>query len=78
MINHITHTLKAPTTKNNLPKMKDNKTVEEINQEFQDFQDDLLIRKKHLKLPSSFDTSSMDDLIELLDLPTKKLPCKKR
>lgn len=50
--------------------MKD-KTVEDINQEFQDFQDDLIIRKKHLKLLPSFDTSSMDDLMSLLDRPQK-------
>lgn len=77
MTPYITLLLIPPKIKENLLKMKDNKTVEEINQEFQDFQDDLLIRKKHLKLPSSFDTSSMDDLIALLDLPQKPL-CKKR
>ena len=58
--------------------MKDQKTIDEINQEFQDYQDDLLIRKKHLKLHPVFDTSSMDELISLLDLPPKKLPCQKR
>ena len=57
--------------------MKDTKTVDDINQEFQDFQDDLTLREKHLKLPSSFDTSSMDDLISLLDIPQKHL-CQKR
>lgn len=53
--------------------MKDLVTVDDINQEFQDFQDDLILREKHLKLPSSFDTSSMDDLISLLDIPQKHL-----
>lgn len=57
--------------------MKDTKTVDDINQEFQDFQDDLNQRSKHLKLPSSFDTSSMDDLISLLDIPQKTPPSKK-
>lgn len=66
-----------PKIKENPLKMKDNKSVEEINQDFQDYQDDLIIREKHLKLPSSFDTSSMDDIIALLDLPQKPL-CKKR
>lgn len=55
--------------------MKDTKTVDEINQEFQDYQDDLTLREKHLKLPSTFDTSSMDDLIALLDLPPEKTLC---
>lgn len=49
------------------------KTLEDINDEFQEFQDDLTSRSKHLKLPSSWDTSSMDDLISLLDLPPQKL-----
>lgn len=53
--------------------MKDTKTLDDINQEFQDFQDDLTLREKHLKLPSSFDTSSMDDLISMLDIPQKHL-----
>ncbi len=44
-------------------------TLSDINQEFQDYQDDLLIRKKKLKLLPSFDTSSMDDLMSLLDEP---------
>lgn len=73
----ITLLLIPPKIKENLLKMKDNKSVEEINQDFQEYQDDLIIREKHLKLPSSFDTSSMDDIIALLDLPQKPL-CKKR
>ena len=68
MINHTTLTIILPITKKKPPKMKD-KTVEDINQEFQDYQDDLLIRQKHLKLLPSFDTSSMDDLMSLLDRP---------
>ena len=53
--------------------ISDKKTLEDINDEFQDFQDDLNRRSKKLKLPSSWDTSSMDDLISLLDLPPQKL-----
>lgn len=49
------------------------KTLEDINDQFQEFQDDLNQRSKKLKLPSSWDTSSMDDLISLLDLPPQKL-----
>ncbi len=53
--------------------ISDKKTLEDINDQFQDFQDDLNQRSKKLKLPSSWDTSSMDDLISLLDLPPQKL-----
>lgn len=53
--------------------ISDKNTLEDINDQFQEFQDDLNQRSKHLKLPSSWDTSSMDDLISLLDLPPQKL-----
>jgi len=46
--------------------------VEEINQQFQDFQVDLSVREKHLKLLPDF-THSMDEIIEIIkikDLPT--------
>ena len=58
--------------------MKDPKTVDDINQEFQDYQDDLTLREKRLRLPSTFDTSSMDDLISMLDLPPEKQLRQKR
>ena len=58
--------------------MKDPKTVDDINREFQDYQDDLTLREKHLRLPSTFDTSSMDDLISMLDLPPEKQLRQKR
>ena len=57
--------------------MKD-KSLEEINQEFQDYQDDLTLMEKHLKLHPVFDKSSMDDIISLLDITPQKLTCKKR
>lgn len=47
------------------------KTVDDINQEFQDFQDELLTRKKKLKTPITF-TDTMDDLIDLIDIPPEK------
>lgn len=49
------------------------KTNDFINQQFQDFQDELLIREKKLKLPVSFNDNSLDDLLLLLDIPEKKL-----
>ena len=58
--------------------MKDPKTVDDINREFQDYQDDLTLREKRLRLPSTFDTSSMDDLISMLDLPPEKQLRQKR
>ena len=57
--------------------ISDKKTLEDINDQFQEFQDDLTSREKKLKLPSSWDTSSMDDLISLLDIPKKTPPSKK-
>lgn len=57
--------------------ISDKKTLEDINDQFQDFQDDLTSREKKLKLPSSWNTSSMDDLISLLDIPQKTPPSKK-
>ena len=41
-------------------------TVEDINQSYQDFQDDLAIRELHLKLLPTFKDESLDDLINLL------------
>ena len=42
-------------------------TVEDINQSYQDFQDDLAIRELHLKLLPTFKDESMDDLLSLLN-----------
>lgn len=48
-------------------------TLSDINQDFQDFQDDLMIRNKKLKILVSLkDNSDMDELISLLDLPPEK------
>lgn len=48
-------------------------TLSDINQEFQDFQDDLMIRSRKLKILVSLkDNSDMDELISLLDLPPEK------
>lgn len=48
-------------------------TLSDINQDFQDFQDDLMIRNKKLKILVSLkDNSDMDELISLLDLPLEK------
>lgn len=42
-------------------------TVEEINQSYQDFQDDLATRELHLKLLPTFKDESLDDLFNLLN-----------
>lgn len=48
-------------------------TLSDINQDFQDFQDDLIRRNKKLKILVSLkDNSDMDELISLLDLPPEK------
>ena len=52
--------------------MKTNDFIEEINHQFQDFQDQLLIKEKKLKLLVSFTDDSLDDLIQLLDIQEKK------
>ena len=48
-------------------------TLSDINQDFQDFQDDLMIRNRKLKILVSLkENSDMDELISLLDLPPEK------
>ena len=48
-------------------------TLSDINQEFQDFQDDLMIRSRKLKILVSLkDNGDMDELISLLDIPPEK------
>ena len=48
-------------------------TLSDINQDFQDFQDDLMIRNKKLKILVSLkDNGDMDELISLLNLPPEK------
>ena len=48
-------------------------TLSDINQDFQDFQDDLMIRSRKLKILVSLkENSDMDELISLLDLPPEK------
>ncbi|MBO4561259.1 MAG: hypothetical protein J5705_04745 [Bacteroidaceae bacterium] len=42
-------------------------TVEEINQSYQDFQDELATRELHLKLLPAFKDERLDDLISLLN-----------
>ena len=50
-----------------------NRTIDDINQEFQDFQDELLIRTKQLKaLITLKDDDELNDLIDLIDLPPEK------
>lgn len=52
-------------------------TLDEINTMFQDFQDDLVVREKNLKFPVRFTDYSLDDILEMLDMPApKKLPQK--
>jgi len=41
-------------------------TIEEINQSYQEFQDELATRELHLKLLPTFKDESLDDLINLL------------
>ena len=41
-------------------------TVEEINNSYQEYQDDLARRELHLKLPVTFIDEHMDDLFTLL------------
>lgn len=48
-------------------------TLSDINQDFQDFQDDLIRRSRKLKILVSLkDNGDMDELISLLDLPPEK------
>ena len=48
-------------------------TLSDINQDFQDFQDDLMTRSRKLKILVSLkDNGDMDELISLLDLPPEK------
>ena len=48
-------------------------TLSDINQDFQDFQDDLMTRSRKLKILVSLkENSDMDELISLLDLPPEK------
>lgn len=42
------------------------KTVDDINREFQDYQEDLQTRDLHLRLLVSFDDSGMDDILSLI------------
>lgn len=52
--------------------MKDCDFIDEINQQFQDFQDDLTLREKRLKLLTSFkEEDELDDLMSLLKSPDK-------
>ena len=49
------------------------KTIDDINQDFQEFQDELLIRSKKLKaLITLKDDDELNDLIDLIDLPQEK------
>ena len=41
-------------------------TIEEINQSYQEFQDELATRELHLKLLPNFKDELLDDLINLL------------
>lgn len=41
-------------------------TIEDINQTYQEYQDELAVRELHLKLLPSFNTEQVDDLINLL------------
>jgi hypothetical protein len=41
-------------------------TIEEINQSYQEFQDELATRELHVKLLPTFKDESLDDLINLL------------
>ena len=41
-------------------------TIEEINQSYQEFQDELATRELHLELLPTFKDESLDDLINLL------------
>ena len=41
-------------------------TIEEINQSYQDFQDELATRELHLKYPVTFSDDHQDDLFTLL------------
>lgn len=41
-------------------------TIEDINQSYQDFQDELAIRELNLKLLPCFNKEPLDDLLDLL------------
>ena len=52
--------------------MKDKDFIEEINQQFSEFQDELTIREKHLKLLPAFkEEEELNDLIALLKEPDR-------
>ncbi len=55
-----------------------NRTIDDINQDFQEFQDELLIKDKKLKaLITLKDDEELNDLIDLIDIPPeKKVLCK--
>lgn len=42
------------------------KTIDEINQQFQDFQDDLMTREKKLKIPTTWDKEDIEKMLCLL------------
>lgn len=47
-------------------------TLDEINTMFQDYQDDLVVREKNLKFPVRFTDYSLDDILDMLDMPEPK------
>ena len=49
----------------------DHTTIDDLNQQFQDFQDDLMTREKKLKFIPVFDKGKLDDLIALLHQPDR-------
>ena len=57
--------------------MNDKKSIDEINLEFQEFQDDLTTRSRKLRLLPEFNKDSLDDILSLLDITQKNLPNKK-
>lgn len=41
-------------------------TIEELNSLFQDYQEDLDIRDRHLKIPITFQDDSLDSILDIL------------
>lgn len=42
------------------------KTIDDLNLEFQDFQDDLMTREKRLKIPTTWDKEDIEKMLLLL------------
>lgn len=47
-------------------KETDHTTIDDLNQQFQDFQDDLMTREKKLKIPTTWNKEDIEKMLLLL------------